>query len=136
MEFLWNTAAFILTLGILVTIHEYGHFWVAHKLGIKVLTFSIGFGKALYQRRGKDGVVYIIGSIPLGGYVKMLDERESKNPIADEDQGSAFNQKSVWVRMAVVIAGPVANFFISHCTLLVDVYDRNYRCVARARLYS
>ncbi len=113
MEFLWNTAAFIITLGLLVTIHEYGHFWVARKLGIKVLTFSIGFGKPLYQRRGKDGVLYVIASIPLGGYVKMLDERESKEPLAEEDQGKAFNQKSVWTRMAVVIAGPVANFLLA-----------------------
>jgi len=113
MEFLWNLSIFILTLGVLVSIHEYGHFWVARKLGIKVLTFSIGFGKPLYQRRGKDGVLYIIGSIPLGGYVKMLDERETKTPLADEDQGLAFNQKSVWTRMAVVVAGPLANFLLA-----------------------
>ena len=72
---LWNFVFFILSLGILVAIHEYGHFWVARRCGVKVERFSIGFGKALWKRVGKDGTEYTLAMIPLGGYVKMLDER-------------------------------------------------------------
>jgi len=111
MMALWNLFYFIVALGILVTIHEYGHFWVARKLGVKVLTFSIGFGSPLWQRKGKDGVNYIIAAIPLGGYVKMLDEREQK--VDEAERASAFNQKSVWARMAIVLAGPLANFVLA-----------------------
>ncbi len=113
IEFLWNTVSFIVALGVLVTIHEYGHFWVARKLGVKVITFSVGFGKPLLQKTGKDGVQYILAAIPLGGYVKMLDERESEQPITKEELPFAFNQKSVWARMAIVLAGPVANFLLA-----------------------
>lgn len=111
MVILWNTFYFIVTLGLLVTIHEFGHFWVARKLGVKVLTFSVGFGKAIWQRRGKDGVNYVIAAIPLGGYVKMLDEREGD--VSPEEQAFAFNRKSVWTRIAIVLAGPVANFALA-----------------------
>ena len=113
MDALWNLASFIVALGILVTIHEYGHFWVARKLGVKVLTFSVGFGKPLLQKVGKDGVRYVIAAIPLGGYVKMLDEREADQEISEEDRPFAFNQKSVWVRIAIVLAGPIANFLLA-----------------------
>lgn len=113
IDIVWNTAAFIVALGILVTIHEYGHFWVARKLGVKVLTFSIGFGKPFLEKTGKDGVRYVIATIPLGGYVKMLDERDSEQNIPEQDKPFAFNQKSVWVRMAIVLAGPVANFLLA-----------------------
>ena len=90
MVFLWNAFYFVVALGILVTIHEFGHFWVARKLGVKVLTFSVGFGKPLWQRKAKDGVNYVIAAIPLGGYVKMLDERESE--VSPEEQQYAFNR--------------------------------------------
>ena len=113
MDILWNLAAFIIALGILVTIHEYGHFWVARKLGVKVLTFSVGFGKPLLQKVGKDGVRYILAAIPLGGYVKMLDERETEQGVSKEDKPYAFNNKSVWARMAIVLAGPIANFLLA-----------------------
>ena len=113
MEFLWNLVSFIVALGILVTIHEFGHFWVARKLGVKVLTFSVGFGKPLLQKIGKDGVRYVIAAIPLGGFVKMLDERDSEQPISEEDRTRAFNRQSVWARMAIVLAGPVANFLLA-----------------------
>ncbi len=113
MDALWNLASFIVALGILVSIHEYGHFWVARKLGVKVLTFSVGFGRPLLQKIGKDGVRYVLAAIPLGGYVKMLDERETDQEISQEDKPYAFNQKSVWVRMAIVLAGPVANFILA-----------------------
>jgi len=108
---LWDAASFVVALGILVTIHEYGHFWVARKLGIKVLRFSIGFGKALWSRKAADGTEYVIAAIPLGGYVKMLDEREGDVPEAEKHL--AFNRKPVLTRIAVVIAGPAANFLLA-----------------------
>lgn len=111
MTFLSNAFYFVVALGILVTIHEFGHFWVARKLGVKVLTFSVGFGRPIWQRKGKDGVNYVIAAIPLGGYVKMLDEREGN--VSEEEQQYAFNRKSVWARMAIVLAGPVANFILA-----------------------
>ena len=75
MYFLWNLASFVIALGILITVHEYGHFWVARKNGVKVQKFSIGFGKTLWSKIGKDGTEYVIALIPLGGFVKMLDDR-------------------------------------------------------------
>ena len=101
--------AFIFTIALLVAIHEFGHFWVARKLGVKVLRFSVGFGKPLFRFRGKqDDTEYVIASIPLGGYVKMLDEREGDVP--EEDLHRAFNRKSVYSRFAIVFAGPFINF--------------------------
>ncbi len=100
--------ATIVTLGLLVTVHEYGHFWVARKCGIKVLRFSVGFGKALFTRVDRHGTEFVIAAIPLGGYVKMLDEREAE--VAQEDLPFAFNRQSVGKRIAVVVAGPAANF--------------------------
>src|SRR5688500_11578478 len=97
----------IVSLGVLVTFHEFGHYWVARRNGVKVLRFSVGFGKALWSRRGNDGTEYVIAAIPLGGYVKMLDEREGDVPPADLAQ--AFNRQSVWKRIAIVAAGPLAN---------------------------
>ncbi|WP_133406352.1 sigma E protease regulator RseP [Parashewanella tropica] len=110
-DFLWNLGSFILAIGILVTIHEYGHFWVARRCGVKVERFSIGFGKLLWSKFGKDGTEYVIAMIPLGGYVKMLDERVEEVPehLLDE----AFNRKPVWQRIAVVAAGPLANFLFA-----------------------
>lgn len=111
MDFFYNAFYFVIALGILVTFHEFGHFWVARKLGVKVLVFSVGFGKPIWQRKGKDGVTYMIASIPLGGYVKMLDEREGD--VDSEELDYAFNRKSVWARMAIVLAGPLANFLLA-----------------------
>jgi len=113
MGVLWNSAFFIIALGVLVTIHEYGHFWVARKLGVKVLVFSFGFGKPLLQKMGKDGVRYYLSTFPLGGYVKMLDERDEENPVKEEEKHLAFNRQSVWARMAIVLAGPLANFLLA-----------------------
>jgi len=113
MDILWNSLFFIIALGILVTIHEYGHFWVARKLGVKVLVFSFGFGKPLLQKVGKDGVRYYLSAFPLGGYVKMLDERDTENPVAEKDKNRAFNRQPVWARMAIVLAGPAANFILA-----------------------
>ena len=106
---------FIISLGLLVTFHEFGHNWVARRNGVKVLRFSIGFGRPLWSRRGRDGTEYVIAAIPLGGYVKMLDEREADVDPAEVDQ--AFNRKSVWRRIAIVAAGPAANLLL--CVLLL-----------------
>ncbi|MGH8033989.1 MAG: RIP metalloprotease RseP [Lysobacterales bacterium] len=97
----------LVALGLLVTFHEFGHFYVARRLGVRVLRFSIGFGRPLWSRRGRDGVEYAIAAIPLGGYVKMLDEREGEVPPGQLDQ--AFNRKPLWNRVAIVLAGPVFN---------------------------
>ena len=105
---LWNIGAFIVALGLLVAVHEFGHFWVARRCGVKVERFSIGFGKAIWRRLGKDGTEYVLALIPLGGYVKMLDGRVDALKPGEEVQ--AFNHKSVWARMAIVAAGPMANF--------------------------
>ena len=111
MDLLQTIFATIITLGILVSIHEFGHFWVARRCGVKVLRFSVGFGRALYSRRDRQGTEYVIAAIPLGGYVKMLDEREG--PVAEHELSKAFNRKTVWQRMAIVVAGPLANFLLA-----------------------
>ncbi|WP_417761061.1 sigma E protease regulator RseP [Shewanella sp.] len=115
IELLRNIAAFVVLLGILITAHEFGHFYIARRCGVKVLRFSVGFGKALWRRVGKDGTEYVIGMIPLGGYVQMLDERVDEVPEDQLDQ--AFNRKSVWQRIAVVAAGPIANFIFAGIAL-------------------
>ncbi|MFH0264719.1 sigma E protease regulator RseP [Vibrio rumoiensis] len=108
---LWNLASFIVALGILVAVHEFGHFWVARRCGVKVEKFSIGFGKSLWSRKGKDGVEYSISMIPLGGFVKMLDSRV--DDVAEHDKHLAFDHKSLWRRSAIVAAGPAFNFFFA-----------------------
>ncbi|WP_144209744.1 sigma E protease regulator RseP [Shewanella donghaensis] len=111
LDFFWNLGSFIVALGILITAHEYGHFWVARRCDIKVERFSIGFGKAIWRKVGQDGTEYVVAMIPLGGYVKMLDERVEDVPEELKDQ--AFNRKTVWQRIAVVSAGPIANFLFA-----------------------
>ncbi len=103
--------AFIVTLGVLITVHEFGHFWVARRLGVKVLRFSVGFGRPLWRRRGRDGVEYVIAALPLGGYVKMLDEREGE--VAPAEAPRAFNRQPVGSRIAIVLAGPLCNFLFA-----------------------
>ncbi len=103
--------ALIVTIGILVTIHEYGHYWVARRCGVKVLRFSVGFGKVLYSWTDKNQTEFAISAIPLGGYVKMLDAREGN--VSDEDLHEEFTSKSVWQRIAIVSAGPIANFLFA-----------------------
>ena len=111
MDLLFTLLATVVALGLLVTIHEYGHFWVARRCGVKVLRFSIGFGPALYSWHDRRGTEFVIAGIPLGGYVKMLDEREAPVPAEELDQ--AFNRKTVKQRIAIVAAGPVANFLLA-----------------------
>lgn len=106
--FFQSAFSFVLVIGILVTIHEFGHFWTAKTLGVKVLRFSIGFGRVLYSREfGKDKTEFAISAIPLGGYVKMLDETEGE--VAENERHRAFNQQSVYARIAIVFAGPFIN---------------------------
>ena len=112
INFLYYAAAFIIALGILITAHEFGHFWVARRLGVKVLRFSIGFGKPLWSRRiGADRMELAIGAFPLGGYVKMLDENEGEVP--SHEVHRAFNRQKTWKRMAIVVAGPLFNFLFA-----------------------
>ena len=104
--------AFIVVLGVLIVVHEFGHYMVARWCGVRVLRFSVGFGHPLWQRRlGKDGTEWAIGSFPLGGYVKMLDEREGE--VAPEERERAFNRQSVAKRSLIVAAGPAANFLLA-----------------------
>jgi len=103
---------FIIAISVLVAVHEFGHFWVARRLGIRVLRFSIGFGKPLWRRRfGADNTEFVIAALPLGGYVKMLDEREA--PVAEPEAARAFNRQPLWVRSAVIMAGPMFNFLFA-----------------------
>lgn len=108
---LWNLLFFLIALGILIAVHEYGHFWVARKCGVKVERFSIGFGKSIWKKVGKDGTEYTLAMIPLGGYVKMLDERVDDVPESQKEQ--AFNNRPLWQRSAIVAAGPAANFLFA-----------------------
>ena len=109
--FLWNALFLVIAIGTLVTVHEFGHFWVARRCGVKVLRFSVGFGQPLLRWVGKDGTEYQIAAIPLGGYVKMLDEREGEVP--PELAEFAFNRKSARARIAIVAAGPLFNFLFA-----------------------
>ena len=105
----------IVSLGVLVTFHEFGHYWVARRCGVKVLRFSVGFGRPLWSRLGRDGTEYMIAAIPLGGYVTMLDESRldaREGEVAPADLAQAFNRQSVGKRIAIVIAGPVANLLL------------------------
>jgi regulator of sigma E protease len=113
MEFGWSALWFIVAVSLLVTVHEYGHFWVARKLGFKVLRFSVGFGKPLFKRIGgaPDHTEYVIAAVPLGGYVRMLDERDGAVPAADLPR--AFASKPPWQRILVLLAGPAANILFA-----------------------
>ena len=121
LEVAWSLGAYIVAIGVLVSFHEFGHYWVARRLGIKVLRFSIGFGKPIWIRLARDGVEWAISAIPLGGYVKMLDEREGI--VAPAERHLAFNQQSPVKRIAVVMAGPLFNFLLAtifYWTVLVS----------------
>ena len=117
MSFLISLVSFIIALGILVAVHEWGHFWVARRCGVKVERFSIGFGKALWRRKDKLGTEFVIAAIPLGGYVKMLDERVDQ--VSEEDLPYAFNRQHVLKRIAIIAAGPGVNFLFAIFALFV-----------------
>lgn len=112
MDFLHTVFFFIVAIALLVAFHEFGHFWVARKVGVKVLRFSIGFGKVIWSRQQQlNATEYVLSAIPLGGYVKMVDEREGTvNP---EDLPHAFNRQPLWARSAIVIAGPLFNLMLA-----------------------
>jgi len=112
MTILTSLAAFVVAIGVLVTVHEYGHYLAARMVGVKVLRFSVGFGRPIYRRHfGADRAEFVIAAIPLGGYVKMLDEREA--PVPAEEVSRAFNRKPLRARNAVIVAGPLANFLLA-----------------------
>ena len=117
LEIIVSVLALIVTLGILVTIHEFGHFWVARRCGVKVLRFSIGMGKAVKSWIGRDGVEYVIAPLPIGGYVKMLGQEDftvaNAGEIPESQRDFCFAYKPLWQRMAIVAAGPIANFLLA-----------------------
>lgn len=109
--FIFAILGFIVAIGLLTTVHEFGHFWVARTLGVKVLKFSIGFGRSLFSWYDKSGTEYVVAAIPLGGYVKMLDQNEGL--VAPNELHRAFNTKSVWTRMLIIAAGPAFNMLFA-----------------------
>jgi regulator of sigma E protease len=111
MSLAWYVLWFIVAVSLLVTVHEYGHFWVARRLGFKVLRFSVGFGKPLWERQGSDGTVYSVAMLPLGGYVKLLDEREGPVPTAELSR--SYTRKPPWQRILVLLAGPGFNILFA-----------------------
>lgn len=111
LNLLWSVGAFLVAIGVLVSVHEFGHFWAARRVGVKVLRFSVGFGRPLWRRVDRHGTEFVIAALPLGGYVKMLDQTEA--PVPAEQLAQAFNRKPVWARMAVVVAGPLANLLLA-----------------------
>lgn len=110
--FLYTIFAFVVAIAILVVVHEFGHYWVAKHLGVKVLRFSVGFGRPLWMRRfGRDRTEFVIAAIPLGGYVKMLDENEGRVPVRERKR--AFNRQPLWKRSLIVLAGPAFNLLFA-----------------------
>lgn len=113
MQALITLVAFLVTLGVLVSFHEFGHFLAARLCGVRVLRFAIGFGKPLYTFRARNKTEWVIAAIPLGGYVKLLDGRDRQQTITPADESEAFDHKPLWQRSLIVAAGPFANFFLS-----------------------
>ncbi len=112
LDVLQMIVSFIVAISVIIAIHEFGHYWVAKKLGVKVLRYSIGFGRPLYKHvAGQDKTEYVLAAIPLGGYVKMLDEREGE--VAEKELHRAFNRQPVWKRFSIVFAGPAFNFLFA-----------------------
>ncbi|ORF45078.1 RIP metalloprotease RseP [Gilliamella apicola] len=108
---LWPLLLFIITMSILVTVHEFGHFFVARLCGVHVECFSIGFGKKIWSHKFSNGTEFVIAMIPLGGYVRMLNEKAKKT--SSDDEKFAFNRKKIWQKMAIIFAGPFANFVLA-----------------------
>ncbi len=131
MNLSWqHLLAFLFAVGLLVTVHEFGHYWVARRLGFKVLRFSVGFGKALWSRKaGADGTEYVLAAIPLGGYVKLLDEREA--PVDEREVHRAFNRRPHWQRILVLLAGPAFNIIFA-ILLLAALFWANGTTEVRA----
>ena len=121
MQALITLAAFLLTLGVLVSFHEYGHFLAARLCGVKVLRFALGFGKPLLTFRARNGTEWVLASIPLGGYVKLLDGRDTQQHIPPESRSESFDVKPLWQRSTIVAAGPLANFLLA-VILFASIY--------------
>ena len=113
MAIMQQVMVMLVTLGVLIAFHEYGHFLVARRCGVKVLRFSIGFGPVLFRLYDKQGTEFAISALPLGGYVKMLDERDTETELTEQDKSAAFNNKPVGQRIAIASAGPIANFLLA-----------------------
>jgi len=114
MGFIYSVIGFLIAIGVLVAVHEFGHFWVARKLGVKVLRFSVGFGKPLWKKvSGPDQTEYVIAAIPLGGYVKMLGENDPDTPVAPDERHRAFDNQPIWKRSLIILAGPGINFLFA-----------------------
>jgi regulator of sigma E protease len=113
LQALTTLAAFLLTLGVLVSFHEFGHFFAARCCGVRVLRFAIGFGKPLFTYRAKNNTEWVLASIPLGGYVKLLDGRDPQQVISLAEESQAFDRKPLWQRSLIVAAGPLANFLLA-----------------------
>jgi len=113
LQALITLAAFLITLGVLVSFHEFGHFLAARCCGVRVLRFAVGFGKPLFTYHAKNKTEWVLASIPLGGYVKLLDGRDAQQTITPADESHAFDRKPLWQRSLIVAAGPFANFFLA-----------------------
>ena len=121
MQALITLVAFLLTLGILVSFHEFGHFLAARLCGVRVLRFSLGFGKPLFTYVARNRTEWVVAAIPLGGYVKLLDGRDSGQLIPESEKSEAFDTKPLWQRSLIVVAGPLANFILA-ISLFAAIY--------------
>ena len=113
MQALITLSAFLLTLGVLVSFHEFGHFLAARCCGVRVLRFAVGFGKPLFTYHAKNKTEWVLASIPLGGYVKLLDGRDPQQAISPSEESQSFDRKPLWQRSLIVAAGPFANFLLA-----------------------
>jgi regulator of sigma E protease len=129
MDIVWKLLWGLIGIGLLVTIHEFGHYWVARKLGFNVLRFSVGFGKPLWKRIGRapDHIEYVVAAIPLGGYVRMVDERDGE--VAPADRPRAFTSKPPWQRILVLLAGPAANILFAIVVLAAIIWAKGITLV-------
>ena len=113
LQALMTLAAFLVTLGVLVSFHEFGHFLAARACGVRVLRFAVGFGKPLFTYRASNQTEWVLAAIPLGGYVKLLDGRDREQVISPQEEANAFDSKKLWQRSFIVAAGPFANFLLA-----------------------
>lgn len=111
LDFVWSVGGFLVAISVLVAFHEFGHYWVARRCGVKVLRYSLGFGKVIWSHKSKDDMEWVVSALPLGGYVKMLDEREGE--VDPSERHRAFNNQSLSKRALIVVAGPVFNFALA-----------------------
>ena len=132
MDLLQTLFFTLIALGVLVSFHEFGHFWMARRCGVKVQRFSIGFGMPLLRWRDSQDTEFVLAALPLGGYVKMVDEREGN--VSQQDLPYAFTRKTVWQRLAIVVAGPAANFLLAVLAFWIVFSRRRTRYRASCRL--